>query len=232
MNASYNTNWNAEYGDAKGIPSSHRATPSSAVCWGVEAIEQQGKSLKGMTALDVGCGAGRNSFYMIEQGLDVTAFDGSEVAIETAKQANSQHAQRFRCHELNKGLPVDKASCDLVTDIFVYKHQLDPDQRAAYRAEMARVLKPEGYLLLSLADKADSYYSNCPVVENADPRNPMTIIDPPVQIGSVLFALEDLETEFSDYFKLEKSTRKVSVSPMHGKEYERTVLTTLWRLKL
>lgn len=233
MSVKHNRNWNEEYSEGhKGIPSSHRDTPSSAIVWGMGVLRDElERDFAGLSVVDVGCGAGRNALYLAAQGCDVQAFDGSEVAIQSAQSKSEGSNPRFFYHDLSDGLPFDEGSVDLVTDIFVYKHQVLAAGREKYRTEIKRVLKKGGLLLLSLADREDGYYSQCPVDEDADLENSMTITDPAVQIGSVLFSLEDLKAEFSDDFSLLHFDRKESRSLMHGEMYDRVVLTTLWAPK-
>lgn len=59
-------------------------------------------------ALDLACGAGRNSLWLAEHGWSVTAVDGSASAITTL---------RDRAHE--KGLQVDARVADLQRDEFL-----------------------------------------------------------------------------------------------------------------
>ena len=48
-------------------------------------VSQAGRLAPGMSALSVGDGEGRNSVWLAQRGLKVTAFDFSPVALEKAK---------------------------------------------------------------------------------------------------------------------------------------------------
>jgi hypothetical protein len=104
---------------------------------------------------------------------------------------------------------------------------LEASDRAAYRGELARVLCPDGRLLLSLAERSDEYYGGCPVLDAGDR---LTVLDPHAGIGSVLFSLEELKNEFGDRFVLEMCWHKEKLGRMHGRTYLRRSLATLWRL--
>lgn len=59
------------------------------------------------TAIDLACGTGRNALFLAEKGWAVTAIDGSETAIATAKQRAASH-----------GLPVKAEVADLTAPDF------------------------------------------------------------------------------------------------------------------
>jgi hypothetical protein len=50
---------------------------------------------------------------------------------------------RLLVHDLRSGLPAREGEVDLALDVFVYKHQIQPDERRAYREELARALAAE-----------------------------------------------------------------------------------------
>jgi hypothetical protein len=117
---------------------------------------------------------------------------------------------------------------DLALDVFVYKHQTDPGARLAYRQELQRVLSDEGRVLISVAEPEDGYYGACPPLP--DPTaSPHAVLDPVLRLGSVLFSLGELEREMADTFALEMAWRKARVGRMHGKDYLRRTLVTLWK---
>lgn len=65
--------WAAEY-KRQGIPSSFRKDPSNALVEFISWLEKQASNEK-QKAADLGCGLGRNSFYLASHGFSVTAID-------------------------------------------------------------------------------------------------------------------------------------------------------------
>lgn len=223
--------WDEEYGSA-GIPSSFRDDPSGVLLWMLANWHFLSSREGPRSALDVGCGTGRNSIYLGAKGASVRAFDMSPRAIELAKERHQKSGLsdrvEFSVHDLDDGLPGRDSAYDLVIDIFVYKHQMRRQDRNKYRRELIRVLEPRGVLLLSLAGSDDGYYSRCPAAPPGD-YGAAALIDPEVGVGSVLFDLDSLRAEMSDYFRLEMAWHKVKDGEMHGQTYRRSTLATLWR---
>ena len=101
----------------------------------------------GSTALVVGDGEGRNSVFLAEQGLQVTAMDISSVGVAKALRLAEQ-----------RGVSVDVRVADIldwewVLDAYdiavaVFIQFLDPEQRSMVFAGLARTLRPGGRLLL------------------------------------------------------------------------------------
>lgn len=221
--------WNAEY-ERAGIPSSYREAPSGAVLWALRNWEGLGRDQLPRRALDVGCGTGRNAAHLASRGIRVTAFDIAPTAVAVARSRLLAAGLEIdlRVHDLRARLPADDQDIDLVLDVFVYKHQTNPSDRRAYREELQRVLSDEGRVLVSVAEPADGYYGACP--PSPDPgASPHAVVDPVLGLGSVLFSLNELETEMADVLSLEMAWRKVQVGNMHGEDYVRRTLVTLWR---
>ncbi|MEO7404595.1 MAG: class I SAM-dependent methyltransferase [Burkholderiales bacterium] len=109
----------------------------------------QGPLLKrGQRALCVADGEGRNSVWLAEQGLDVTAFDLSPVAIEKARGLAARRQVRVD-YQLNdlEGFAWPAATCDVVAAIFV--QFAAPDLRRFMFGRIAAALKPGGILILT-----------------------------------------------------------------------------------
>ena len=102
---------------------------------------------RGQRALCVADGEGRNSVWLAEQGLDVTAFDFSPIGLDKARKLAATRGVSVR-YELASvydwSWPV--AVFDVVAAIFV--QFADPPMRTFMFERMARALKPGGLLLV------------------------------------------------------------------------------------
>ncbi|WP_313352990.1 class I SAM-dependent methyltransferase [Paracoccus sp. (in: a-proteobacteria)] len=94
-------------------------------------------------ALDVGCGEGRFCRMLAAQGMDPTGIDPTLKLIETAR---SRHPQGTYLQERAEALSLPDAGFDLVVS---YLTLIDIDDIGAAIAEMVRVLRPGGSLLIA-----------------------------------------------------------------------------------
>lgn len=110
-------------------------------------VSQAGRLAPGMTALSVGDGEGRNSVWLAQRGLKVTAFDFSPVALEKAKAlARASGVEvHYRLCDLS-AWDWDAMQFDVIAGIFV--QFATPPERARMFAGMCRALRPGGLLLL------------------------------------------------------------------------------------
>ncbi len=101
----------------------------------------------GDTALAVADGEGRNSVFMAEQGLNVTAVDSSSVGLEKARRLAADRGAKvdFRLADL-RDWDWDATQYDVVAAIFI--QFADPAFRAEIFDGMERALKPGGLLML------------------------------------------------------------------------------------
>ena len=70
------------------------------------ASEQEAMKYVRGKVLDVGCGAGRHSLYLQEQGFDVVGIDNSPLAIEVSKARGLQNAQILSITQITRQLGV------------------------------------------------------------------------------------------------------------------------------
>ncbi len=99
------------------------------------------------TALAVADGEGRNSVWLAQQGLDVTATDFSPVAIAKAKQLAADNNVRVSFIEADAhGWDYPQDTFDVVVEIFTQFST--PAERAVKWAGMRRALKPGGLLIV------------------------------------------------------------------------------------
>jgi SAM-dependent methyltransferase len=101
-------------------------------------------------ALDVGCGLGTEAAYLSGIGWRVVGVDLSAVAVATAARLNPG-PEYLRANLLR--LPLQSSAFDAVLDRGCF-HYLEPGDRPGYAAEVSRVLKPGGKLLLRASLRA------------------------------------------------------------------------------
>ncbi|RDD95919.1 class I SAM-dependent methyltransferase [Acidovorax sp. BoFeN1] len=101
----------------------------------------------GGRVLCVADGDGRNSVWLARQGLQVDAFDISDVGVAKARQlaANAQVAVNYSVADCDQW-PWPTATYDAVAAIFV--QFADPAMRERLFANMVAALKPGGVLVL------------------------------------------------------------------------------------
>lgn len=220
------TAWAAEY-KKQGIPSSFRTDPARVVTEFISWLEKEKNDWK--TAVDLGCGRGRNSFYLASLGFSVTAFD---LLKDNADLINEQaELMKLPIHALaqdvSKSWPIPPNSLDIAIDIFCYKHITNKQAQKTYRNELWKALKPNGFYFISLASIDDGFYG--PLLKNSSSTNDKLIVDPYANIPSYLYSMADLETEFADQFTVVQALEQVSTSPMHGKQYVRRVLNFIFK---
>ncbi len=102
---------------------------------------------RGQTALAVADGEGRNSVYLAEKGLQVTAVDSSDVAVDKARGLAAARGAAVDFHIADlKDWDWDAAQYDVVAAIFI--QFAGPGFRAQIFSGLQNALKPGGILLL------------------------------------------------------------------------------------
>jgi 2-polyprenyl-6-hydroxyphenyl methylase/3-demethylubiquinone-9 3-methyltransferase len=115
--------------------------------WGLDPHAM--KPLVGKRALDIGCGAGLASEPLARMGATVTAIDAAAENIAVARE-----------HAAAMGVAIDyrhggvedlaEPPFDLIISLEVIEHVTDP---ALFLSHVARLLKPEGLLILSTPNR-------------------------------------------------------------------------------
>lgn len=98
---------------------------------------------RGLSLLDVGCGTGHHMQRYARLGYRVAGVDGSEEMLRHARSNNPDAEIRKSDVDV---LPFPDASFDVIMAIEVIRYVPD---RIPMLAEMSRVLKPEGFALVS-----------------------------------------------------------------------------------
>jgi ubiquinone/menaquinone biosynthesis C-methylase UbiE len=143
--------FNATYQEK--IPSAHEWTAGTASPDLIKLV-WEGVIAPGSKVLEVGCGIGTEATFLAVRGMQVTAIDISESAIETARALAGVYGVDvdFRVGDV-LNLQVGDNEFDVVSDQGCFHHMAD-EERAGYAKEIYRVLKPNGlFVLRSFSDK-------------------------------------------------------------------------------
>lgn len=106
----------------------------------------------GRRVLDIACGEGYGSALLARNAAQVTGVDVSPQAVEHARRTYaSLQNLKFQSGSC-AAIPLPDASVDLVVSFETLEHIAEHD---AFLDEIARVLAPEGVLLLSCPNKAE-----------------------------------------------------------------------------
>lgn len=107
--------------------------------------------VRGLRLLDVGCGTGRHALRANDQGAIVTGVDFSTEMLRRARSKPGGDEIHWVTHDIQTRLPFDDATFDRVTSALVIDHVGDLE---AFLAELRRVCRPDGFVLLSVLHPA------------------------------------------------------------------------------
>ncbi|MBB3699187.1 methyltransferase domain-containing protein [Flammeovirga yaeyamensis] len=79
------------------------------------------------TVLELGCGTGKNTEWLIKNATEITAFDFSEEMLAVAKEKVKDQKVTFNKVDLNQEWPVADNYADLITTNLVLEHIKDLD---------------------------------------------------------------------------------------------------------
>ena len=103
--------------------------------------------------IDLGCGSGNDTLYLIEKGKKVIPCDYSKNAIKNIKN-NFPEIDKTECFDMTKGLPFKTCFTDIIIcDLSL--HYFTEEITFEILEEIKRVLNPNGLLLLRVNSVKD-----------------------------------------------------------------------------
>ncbi len=117
--------------------------PNPAILAEEPVVHEMLATLTPGSALDAACGTGRHTGHLAALGFETIGVDATVGMLEVARRSHPDID--FREGHL-ESLPVEDASCDVVTSALAVCHA--PDLNPVFE-EFARVLRPGGTLVLS-----------------------------------------------------------------------------------
>ena len=209
--------WESEYQGSKGIPTTTRNTPSSAVKKLLDYFKEN-RIVVGKRVIDLGCGVGRNATYLAKLGFKVAAIGFAESALAALEQSIANTSYRnnitpIQC-DLTKKLPFENNSFDLALDI-VTTMSLKPEELKDYENELRRIVRPSGYYLTYTLSDDDGYLQTAETKDKKATFAESGIIDH-------YFSEQNLRHLYTnwDIMKLEKRTK---LDILYGREYTRQI---------
>ncbi len=153
----------------------------------IRDMEAKGIIKKGASLIDVGCGSGKLSFLLAEEGFDVLGIDFSESAIKQAKTNYGGKNDRlnFQVHDITNEPPEDW-KFDLAVDKGTF-HVIPLNLTPKYAMNIHKILSDNGRIILAYALK--KAWKLREVKKNYDIKNILK---------------QHIEDIFSQYFTIEE----------------------------
>ncbi len=174
------------------------------------------------TATDLGCGNGRNLIFLAETfGMKGVGFDISEEAVNIAKKNSKEFPITYTASSIafnsENSIPLPDNSQTLVLDMMT-SHFLDKQERADLRAEIARILKPGGWLffktfLLDEDTHAERLLKEFPAEESGSYIHPQIGVAEHVFTEQEIIEMFEAQIEVTTKAKNKKSKGKVTTTP-------------------
>lgn len=137
--------WEQEHQEPILFPQLHSSHPSGGVERFLDWLNQSGVEVNDLNGLEIGCGKGRNTIWLAENGLSMCGFDFSEIAITDAQRRSSDipNSPKFVVADILEQWPYENSTFDLIVDCFALI-EITTNIKFVF-AEIDRSLKPGGY---------------------------------------------------------------------------------------
>jgi len=167
--------------------------------------------IKNQKVLDLGCGTGRYTIFLAQKGLEVIALDISRIplSILAKRIKNKPYRKRIKLVKTSASrIPYPNKSFDIVISIAVLHHGKAKQIKGWFK-EVKRVLKRDGYFLLSVLSKNDLRYNSGKEIEKNTKVNIKNTFDP--EIPHHFFSEKEILSFLKDYEILNiKETSRVT----------------------
>lgn len=217
------TFWDNEYTNPQHLKLS--TAPSGDLEKFTRYLERQKNELvlnKGESALDAGCGNGRNLIYLAEQfGMKGVGVDISSAAIAQARRASEKLPITYHVGTAGSPLPVEDASQSLALDMMT-SHFLDKESRTKLRDELHRVLIPGGFLFMKTFLKDEDLHTARLLKDHPGPE-PGSYIHPVMGVAEYVYSEEELVAFLGEKFIIRKIYRSHRHATKGGAGKRRTI---------
>ena len=216
--------WNAEHTTPNMVENMDHETPSIGVTRFWEWMTANGHaSPSKMKGLEMGCGKGRNCIWLAEQGVAMTGFDFSDVALsEARKRAQAKHLTdgklELREQDATLTWPWPDNAFDIGIDCFASTDIENPEGRAFARNEFMRVLKPGGLLFIYAISTRSPFHAE--LLKTSPQRERNTYAHPSGKVDKI-YDEREVKKFYSSFMLREFETiRKLKGGIFYGKAHD------------
>lgn len=158
------------------------------------------------SVLDLGCGNGRNLVYLAETyGMRGIGYDSSGEAIRQAKELGKNLPLAFEVRSIAEPLALEDATQTLVLDMMV-SHYLNEAQRSELVSEIARVLKPGGWLFFKTFLLEEDLHAQRLLREHPA-EEAGSYIHPEIGVPEHVFTEAEIENALAPHFSIHKTLK-------------------------
>lgn len=212
--------WDREYGNSKLLTKDNK--PQADVVKFVKWLtKEEGVNIENSSVLDLGSGAGRNSFYFAELGAKVTGLEISKTAVEISEKNAAEVGLNIKYlkQSIGEKFPLEDGSVGIVLDI-TSSNSLNEAEREIYLSETHRVLSNGGYLFVKALCKDGDENAKF-LLKNHPGTEKDTYIMPELGVSERVWSKEDFMSKYDKHFKIISMEKKTSYSRMNNRVYKR-----------
>lgn len=216
--------WDQEYTQAEHLALSEEASGDlKKFCRWLERQTKRTLLNPMNSAIDLGCGNGRNLIYLSREfGLHGIGYDSSGAAIKEAMRLANGLPLQFSTRSMAGHIGADAESQTLALDM-MSSHFLKADERTHLRDEIYRVLKPGGYLFMKTFLKDGDLHTKR-LIEERPGNEPGSYIHPVIGVQEYVYS----EAELVAFLEEKFIVHKVYTSHKHvskGKAWKRRTIS-------
>ncbi len=213
------TAWEKEYRNSKLLTKENK--PQSDVVKFVKFLKKEDSSIDGSHVVDLGSGAGRNSFYFAELGAHVTGIEISKTAVEISENFAKEAGLSITYIKKSIGeeFPFEDAFIDIALDI-TSSNSLSDEEREIYLSQTNRVLKSGGYFFVKALCKEGDENAKFLLKNHPGPEKD-TYVMPGLGVIERVWSKEDLLETYGKYFEILHLEKKTTYSRMNDRSYKR-----------
>lgn len=143
----------------------------------LEKVMRIFKKAKVKRVLDLGCGAGRNTWSMAKNGFEVYGLDLAKDGIDLLKKYLKSKNLRadLRMGDIFNPLPYPSNYFDAIISVQVMQHGREKDIKKSLK-EVARILKPKGLIFITLCGRVSRGQVRFCLVKTAKKIAPNTYV--------------------------------------------------------